>query len=714
MRIPLRWLRDYVDIDEDPDRLADLLIRLGHGIDGIETDTGELGGAVLIAEITPNRGDCLSMLGIAREVAAATGAELRLPGAELIESPTERIDGRCQVRIEAPDLCPRYAARLVTGVDFGPSPIWMQARLKACGQRPLNILVDVTNYVLFEVGQPLHAFDYDLLGPEIIVRRAYEGETLVTLDDVKRTLTAEQLVIADPERAVALAGVMGGASTEVTERTSAVLLEAAHFHGPNIRRTARRLGLESESSYRFARTVDPDLPIRALNRAASLLSQYAGGVVAAGVVDVVARPIQSAMVGFRPSRCRAFLGADIDNTTMRGYLTALGMHVTDDGERFYVKVPTWRPDVSREVDLIEEIARLHGYDRIPATVPPPARETGRLSLQQRLERRVRELLLGFGLNEVWTFSLTCRPAMARARLGRDPRDVGAVAIENALSEEYCLLRWSLLPAMLEVVARNRSWQGDAVRIFEVGRCYGALDSQVGDAAAREVSRVTTGRTAARLPMPCREQLTLAGAVTGKAMSSAWNIEPPALAADFFEVKGMIELLLSELGLADAAVQTCDDAIFEPGRAARFVVRDHVFGQLGEAAEEVRRAYDLAEPVVLFELDLGWMLEVAEPRRTYRPLPRFPAALRDLAVVVPTETPAADVADAITTAAGGLLESLRLFDVYEGKGIPEGRRSLAYNLRFRRPDRTLTDTEVDRVVAHIVDVLAAEFDARLRE
>ncbi|MBI2299813.1 MAG: phenylalanine--tRNA ligase subunit beta, partial [Armatimonadetes bacterium] len=406
LNIPIHWLKDYVDVTATPEELADLLTRLGIPIEEIHEAQGGLGGAVLVAEVTPNRGDCLSMVGVAREVAAATGAELRLPGAELIESRDESILGRCTVLVEDGDLCPRYAARLVTGLVNRPAPEWMQQRLRACGQRPLNVLVDITNYVLFELGQPLHAFDHTLLGGTVVVRRAQAGEVIVTLDGVKRTLTGEQLLITDGERGVALAGVMGGANTEVSEHTTDVLLEAAQFYGPNIRRTARTLGLESESSYRFARTVDPGLPPYALERAAGLLAAHAGGQVAAGVVDVVAKPIEPAVIRLRPGRCNSFLGTAIPAAQIAGYLTALGLQVEPAGEDLEVGVPTRRPDLTREVDLIEEVARLHGYDNVPTSIPRAGKATGRLSARQRLERRVRELLLGCGLNEVQSFSLT--------------------------------------------------------------------------------------------------------------------------------------------------------------------------------------------------------------------------------------------------------------------------------------------------------------------
>lgn len=714
MRIPTEWLQDYVDLDRDAEALAELLLKLGLEIEEIEDAPAGLGGQVLVAEVTPNRGDCLSMLGVASEVAAATGAELRYPAAELIESLELVTADHCAVRIEDEELCPRYAARLITGVRQGESPDWMKQRLLACGQRPLNVLVDVTNYVLFELGQPLHSFDHDLLGELVVVRRAHDGEVLVTLDGVKRTLTSEQLLITDGEQPVALAGVMGGANTEVTEETTSILLEGAHFYGPNIRRTARSLGLESEASYRFARTVDPNLPTLALERAAGLYAQYAGGQVAQGVVDVKAQPFQPKVIMLRPERCNSFLGSDISFDQMGGYLTSLGFQVLAKAGKLEVTVPTRRPDLEREVDLIEEVARLHGYDNVPMGLPRAGHQTARLTPRQRLERRVRELLLACGLHEVSTFSLTSATAMAKAGYRQDLDRIGAVVLNNALSEEYALLRWSMLPSMLEIVAKNRAVHADPIRIFELGRTYARLDRSVTDAQAQAAGRLALGRTAEALPLPCLEERTLAGAVTGRQLSSHWNQSAESLAPDFYEVKGIVELLLNELQLTGVEAHKCDEPLFEPGRAARLVQGDAVFAVLGEVNYEIRQAYDLDEPVLVFELDLGWLLDHADTTRVSQPLPRFPAALRDIAVVLPRETREADVRRAVATAGGELLERVELFDVYQGKGIPAGQRSLAYNLTFRLADRTLTDTAVDAVMERIIAVLGAEFDAKLRE
>lgn len=716
MLVPTAWLKTLVDYPDTTSELADRLTRLGLGVESIHPAPGGLGGDVLELEITPNRGDCLSLLGVAREVAAATGVALTIPDMS-VGATAGSIEGTIHIVVEDPDLCPRYAARMVTGITNGPSPRWLQERLLACGQRPINLLVDVTNYVLFELGQPLHAFDRRLLGETIVVRRARENEPIVTLDGTKRTLTTAHLVITDGQRPVALAGVMGGANTEVQDDTSEVLLEAAHFYGPNIRRTARSLGLDSESSYRFARTVDPNLPLVALDRAAQLLAELGGGTVVGGVIDVASKPFDPVGISLRPARCNSFLGTDLTAREMADYLIALGLDVApfeESAKSLEVRVPTRRPDLEREVDLIEEIARLHGYDNVEVSVPPPAHRTGRLTVRQQLERRVRELLLGSGLHEVWTFSLTSPEAMAKGAMAADRDAIGAIELQNPLSEEFSVMRWSMLPSMLEVVGRNLSVGAEAVRIFELGRTYARLNRDATDQAAAQAGRLTTGRTATSLPLAAVEERTLAGALTGRLLTSAWNLPAPPEDALFYEAKGVLELVLAELRLEGVSWEPCEESIFEPGRAARALRDGQVFCVLGEVSPAVRDRYDIRGELVVFELNLGWLLDTAATARVYQPLPRQPAALRDLALVAAETVPAGGLEATIRLAAGPWLESLALFDVYRGKGMPAGTRSLGYNLRFRHPDRTLTDGEVDGLVAAVIEAVSREHDARLRE
>jgi len=716
MLVPTAWLKTLVDYSDTTEELADRLTRLGLGVESIHPAPGGLGGDVLELEITPNRGDCLSLLGAAREVAASTGVELIIP--DLSVGSTEgSIEGQIQVVVEDPDLCPRYAARMVTSITNGPSPQWLQDRLIACGQRPIDLLVDVTNYVLFELGQPLHAFDRRLLGDAIVVRRAHDHEPIVTLDGTKRTLTPDHLVITDGQKPVALAGVMGGANTEVRPDTTDIVLEAAHFYGPNIRRTARSLGLDSESSYRFARTVDPNLPLIALDRAAQLLAELGGGTVVGGVIDVAAKAFEPLPISLRPARCNSFIGTTLSPQEMADYLTALGLDVApfaDEAKSLEVRVPTRRPDLEREVDLIEEIARLHGYDNVDVSVPPPAKSTGRLTVRQQLERRVRELLLGNGLHEVWTFSLTNPEAMAKGGLDADRQAIGAVELQNPLSEEFSVMRWSMLPSMLEVVGRNLSVGAEVVRVFELGRTYARLNPDATDAAAAQAGRLMTGRTATRLPIAATEERTLAGALTGRLLTSAWNVPAPPEEALFFEAKGIVELLLAELKIDGVSWELCEEPVFEPGRAARAIREGQVFCVVGEVAPAVRDRYDVRTELVLFELNLGWLLDAADTVRVYQPLPRQPAALRDLALVAAETVPAGQLEATIRTSAGPWLESLALFDVYRGKGMPAGTRSLGYNLRFRHPERTLTDGEVDGLVAAVIEAVSRVHDARLRE
>ncbi|HAZ63512.1 MAG TPA: phenylalanine--tRNA ligase subunit beta [Armatimonadetes bacterium] len=712
MRIPTTWLSDYLSELPPTDELAALLTDLGLEIEFIEDAPAGLGGQVLVAEITPNRGDCLSMIGVAREVAARTGAELRLPTIELTEDPNESIEGQLEVLIDDGDLCPRYSARIIADLHTGPSPKWMQDRLLACGQRPIDLLVDVTNYVLFELGQPLHAFDADELGSTILVRRAAEGEMMTTLDGVERKLTPDQLLITDGQRPVALAGVMGGANTAIGASTTRVVIESAHFLAPNIRRTARNLGLESESSYRFSRVVDPSGTVRAADRCAQLLVQCGGGRVLRGVVDTVAQPIGPVTIDLRPAMANRFLGLELSDEQMADMLRRLQLEVEPTEAGLRVIVPTVRPDLTREVDLIEEIARLHGYNNVPATTPPAAQKTGQLNARQKAERRVRELCLAAGLNEVWTFSLTSVEAMGRAGYAIEAAPAGVVSLQNALSADFALLRWALLPSMLEVVGHNATAHGSETRVFEVGRAYFALDHTVTDQRAAQAGRVATVYTAETLPLPCRERLTLAGAITGRAYTSAWNLAPELFGADVTEIKGLFDLLLDELRVEGVQAEPYAHPAFEPHRAGRLMRGRQPLAVWGEVAPSVLAAFDIRRPVVAFELDLDLLLDSRGGLPTYRGLPRFPAALRDVALVVPDEYSQAQVAASIT-AASEHLESLRLFDVYRGVGLPAGTRSLAYALTFRRAEGTLTDETVDADMERIVEQVAADCRARLR-
>lgn len=716
MLIPYHWLQEYVDCDLPPEALGKALTN--RGIEVEEVRSFPLGGReefVLDAKITPNRGDCLSLLGIAREVASLTATRVRYPNPSLQE------EGGCiqeaiQIRIEAPELGPRYSARLVKGVTVGPSPEWMQARLLAGGMRPINNIVDITNYVMLEMGQPLHAFDYHLLrGGQIVVRTAREGEVLVTIDGKERFLQPHHLVIADAEVPVAVAGIMGGAASEVTEKTRDVLIESAHFQPASIRRTLRELGFEvsSEAAYRFSRRVDPGGTVRAANRAAQLMAELAGGQIQRGVYDVCLQPVEPVTISLRPDRCNRFLGLKLSAEEMADMLRSLELTVVAQEGLLIVQVPTFRGDLLREVDLIEEIARVYGYDNIPETLPLTLTTPGGLSRAQKLERRVRETLLGAGLTEICTFSLTSPAALARAGLSEE-EIAACIRMKNALSEEYSLLRPLLLPSILETVARNVAHRVANIRVFEMGRAYRDLDCDLRNEAAISVSRVTTGRTASQLPQPAAEPRVLAGALLGTAWSATWNLDAATVQADFYEVKGLLEQLLQELRIADYEIVRCQDRAFHPGRCAELQVGGQLCGRFGEIHRELAARYEIDSRVYAFEVNLDRLFAHAGDIQRFSPLPIYPAALRDMALVVSREVTSAALEKIIWREARGILEELQVFDVYTGPGIPAGCRSIAYALTFRSSERTLTDEEVDATLQRLRQALETECGARLRE
>ncbi|MBE3586705.1 MAG: phenylalanine--tRNA ligase subunit beta [Thermoanaerobacter sp.] len=642
-------------------------------------------------DLTPNRGDCLSMIGVAREVAALLGQPLRLPRMEVREIPGSSLEGRVRVDILEPGLCRRYVARLFTGVKVGPSPLWMQERLRAAGLRPISNIVDITNYVMLELGQPLHAFDYDRLKDgHIIVRRAQPGETIVTLDGSRRQLEPEMLVIADPGGAVAVAGVMGGLETEVTENTTTVLLESAHFHPTSIRRTSRVLGLRSEASTRFEKGIDLEGCLAAASRAASLLVEIGAGEVVAGAVDNYPSPAAKKTIILRPERVEYILGAEIPREETANLLTRLGFKVQDAGRDLLVNVPSYRVDINLEIDLIEEVARIYGYDRIPASLPYGVTTRGARTGEQALVKRLKEVLVECGLTEVITYSFVSPAVFDRFKVPADSRLRRALSLQNPLSVEQSIMRTMLLPGLLEVLARNFHRRVTSGAIFEVGRVFLPREGEA-------------------LP---EERPVLAAAAMGQG-AAGWN--RPPLPLDFYYLKGVLETLAARLGLPGLHLEReRENPAFHPGRTARVVVDGKTVGVLGELHPDVLEEYELDTRVCAFELDLASLLALTGGPPRYQPLPRLPGVRRDLALVVSREVPAADVLRVIRRAGGNLLRSVELFDVYEGEQVKEGCRSLAFSLLFQAGDRTLTDAEVTARIEAISGALVEELGAELRK
>lgn len=636
-----------------------------------------LDDAVLDIEVEPNRPDFLSVFGVAREVAAATDVALVAPDLGLDEI-DEAASDAATVAIEAPAACSRYVARVIRGVASRPSPLLAQARLTACGVRPISSVVDATNYAMLELGQPLHAFDMDrLAGPGIVVREARGGERLSTLDDVDRLLIGEDLLICDVEKPVAIAGVMGGATSEVSEGTSSILLESAHFVREGILRTARRLDLHTEASHRFERGSDPEALDAAATRGARLIVDWSGGSVLRGVADAGRTPARR-WVSMRPSRAGALLGYPVAQRAAAAVFDRLDLPHRDEADRIEVEVPGYRVDIEREVDLIEEVARVQGYDRIGSTLPR-APSAGGLPSEYAFARRLKELLARVGLREIRPAPFVSSEVLALMGAG------GAIAVANPLRAEEGFLRTQLIPGLLDAVRQNQAGGVRSVALFEVGTVFKAAD-------------------------PADERRQVAFAVSG-IVSDGWYGDGRTF--DALDAAGILDALMDEVGVDDRAFGDPPGSPFHPGRSAWVLVDGKRVGVLGELHPRVAEELDLEGRVALAEIELDALALWASKGATFRDIPRYPPVRRDLAFVVDEGTPAGAVQAELVDAAGELLTDCTLFDVWSGPPLPAGTRSLAFALDFRAPDRTLVDDEVDEVVARIVMHLEAEVSARLR-
>ena len=652
-----------------------------------------LGDVVFDLEVTPNRPDCLSVLGVAREVAALTGASIKEPDLSYLEE-GEPVEGLVQVDIVDPSLCPRYTASVVQGIQVGPSPQWMQDRLTKAGQRPINNVVDVTNYVMLEYGQPLHAFNYDTIAEaRIIVRPAREQEVFVTLDEADHTLRPPMLVIADARRSVALAGIMGGLNTEMTDDTTTVLLESANFDPINTRRTSQALRLRSESSSRFDKGLQPELAEIALRRATQLVLQLAGGRACKGIRDSYPQPAVRPAMRFTLARLKKVLGIELTSARVQDILTVLGFTVVVESEdALQVTIPYWRSDISQEDDLVEEVARIVGYDELPTSMlstpvphrfPQPERET---------RERIRDIMTECGMQETISYSLTSEAALERVQ----PEGVlQSLRVANPMSGELEHLRPTLRGSILSTLAANQHHSRDGIRLFELGRVYIPRPSDI------------ILERPADLPL---ERETLVGVVTGRRSPEGWLGDSEQ--TDFFDAKGILETFLALLRV-DGSFQPAEDSLFMSGRCARIESGQTQLGVVGEVHATVLERFEIdSSPVALFEVDLAALIE-AMPQETtqYAALPRYPGAYRDLAVVLDRDVTAVSVQRIIER--HSLVAQATLFDVYEGVGVPDGKRSLAYRVLLQHSERTLSGDEVDKAQADILAGLEREVGAQLR-
>ena len=692
MKVLLSWLREFVAVQDSAEAIARTMSVRGFAVEGIE-DIGTTGGrdAVIDFEVTANRPDCMSIIGIAREVAVAYGLPLLTPdGPDLAaddgranageaESPGAIRDqapragsANLEIVIENPDLCPRYVGA-IAAVSVGPSPEWMQARLHASGIRPISNIVDVTNYVLLEIGHPMHAFDLARLsGPHIRVRPARAGETLQTLDGQKRVLSPDMLVIADAERAVAVAGVMGGAETEVTNATTTIVLESAYFNPASVRRTSKKLGLKTEASMRFERGADPSLPVAAMRRAISLLEKIGAGAARGDVLDQNPKRIEPGTLRLRRSKIAAVLGASIPDPDVLRILYGLGFVLRNAENGWDVTVPTRRVDVAREVDLIEEVARHYGFDRVPVTFPAVTSAPPPVDPRILRARQLRGVLTGGGFSEAVTFGFMSEPAAGPFAANGD-----LVPIANPLSENFAVLRPSVLPGLIDAVAYNRRREQRDVRLFEIG---------------------------ARFTRAAGEGRAVACAWTGMAAFEHWS--GSGRAVDFFDVKAIVERVCEAVGVEVSASVSVRPWLI-PGQSADVVSNGSVVGAMGRLTATLADAHGLpaADPVYVAEIDLD-MLERLAAGRAIRvaPLPRYPSVTRDISILIDDRLTADTIKQTIRDAAPPTLVRISEFDRYQGKGIPEGSVSLSLHLTFRSSDRTLTDVEVQAAMDQIIAAL----------
>jgi phenylalanyl-tRNA synthetase beta chain len=640
---------------------------------------------VLDVSVLPNRPDCLSLLGIAREVAAILDAEIKLPAPKPAETGSP-IQSRAKIEVLAPDLCPRYLARLFTDVKIAPSPKWLAQRVLAAGMRPINNVVDITNYVMLEYGQPLHAFDFGKLqGAGLIVRRARPGETIVTLDGQSRELTEKMLVISDRNEAACIAGIMGGDRVEIDEGTTSILLEAASFARGSVRRTSRALGLSSESSLRFERGVDPSLPAVAIERAAELLEQLCGATTAKGRIDLISPAVanHNTTVTISQQYITGTAGTEIPSSAVSKIFRNLDLPAVYREGQWSVTIPPRRGDLERKCDLLEEIVRLWGFEKIPATLPSSSTQ-GADHSQQVWEEQARASLLSMGINEAISYTFLSPGLLEKTNLSATPLG-RALKIANPLSDEQSLMRTTLLPSLLQAASHNLAHQQEDLALFEVGKIFQQDAPQ--------------------------EKRALGIVLIGKLPFSWWRRQENPV--DFFTMKGVVEECLSSLKISGWQLARPKDAdgkakllhlaaALHPGRSAAILLADKAVGIFGELAPQTAEAWDLPRGAQAAELDLEslWPLRSQNSKR-FNPLPRFPSSFRDLALLVPDEIPAGKVQEIITSEAGELLVKIELFDLYSGAQVPEGMRSLAFRLQLASRQRTIQEQEIESLAEKIL-------------
>ena len=652
-----------------------------------------LNDTVLDIDLTANKQDCFCMTGIAREAAAVLGKTMRMPDMSVKEAAGGDVHEMMRNEIEIPELCSRFTNRVLKNIKIMPSPDWMQNELRACSVRPINNVVDVTNYVMMELGQPMHAYDYDTLKDHaLIVRRAKPGEHLRTLDDQDRALTADMITIADTEKAVGLGGVMGGLITEVTDKTTTVILEAAAFNGPSIRRTSKALGLRSEASMRFERGVDIANCHRALDRAAHLLEEMGACETVCGIADAYPVPYKPAVITVTPEAINTRIGVEIPKEEMVEILTRLQFDVKEEDGALVITAPTWRQDVTCDADISEEIARMHSYDKIESHNPELALRQGKEDPMEEVKSEAEDYLASAGLDEVMTYTFIHPSFVDKMMLKADDCRRNVIKLMNPISDEFGVMRTTMLPSLLNTAAYNLARQAESVKIFEVGRVYlpKALPLTEHPEERRVIGAVMSGR---------RSELN-------------WTSGKDSV--DFYDMKGVVEGLLEKMQLAEYELAACEETYMHPGKSCVVKAGGKAIGYFGCLHPTAAANFDVPEETYVLELELAPLAESALRVPQYAHLAKFPGTSRDIAVVVPKEVTVQELEGVLRANAGELLQGIRVFDVYTGKQVTEGCKSVAFNLTFQAEDRTLTDGEIDPIIKDVVAKVAEAYAAQLRK
>ena len=642
--------------------------------------------------LTPNRPDCLSVVGVAREVAAMAGVELKIPISQLSEGAAPIIEAT-SVTIENAEGCPRYAARMIVDVKIGPSPDWMVHRLEAVGMRSINNVVDVTNYVMLELGHPLHAFDFRYLQDgKVVVKSARDGEKFTSLDDQVHSLSAEDLMICDGQHPVAMAGVMGGLDSEVKDDSETILLEAAYFKPTMIRRTSKRHGLHTESSHRFERGADIDMIPIALDRAASLIAELSGGQILSGMIDVYPQHLDPVSIEISVQKTKDLLDIPVDRETIQNLLQSVGLPAKPGASpsSLSVKVPSFRPDLEREVDLIEEVARLYGYDRVPVTMPVGTVDAKMPPLRQKLQKTLQQGMVAAGFSEAINYSFVAADSIGKIAIPADDSRSVHVRILNPLSEDQAVMRTSLVPSLLETVASNLNYRSSDLRLFELRPVF-----------------ITTGESDT-----CTEQLSLTAVMSGQREPEGWS--QTTATVDFYDLKGVVEEVLATSGILNITFETeSSQPYLHPGKSCRLLSGQQQLGFLGEVHPEVLSNFNIDQPVYLFELDVEAIIDLTGEHAQFEALSRFPDVLRDSALLLDESVTAAQVMEIVTRGKNKFFESAIIFDLYTGKGVPAGKKSLAIRVRYRDLQKTLTEAEVNKSHDKLIRSLCHQLNAEIR-